>query len=192
MMNMNWNPMNEEQANALFAEHAMLIGMTDRVPYHVAVELFGEEAATFARTETYKNGSNEWYGGIEINGNGFYYLTQKGFKACIAYLNCMSCMEANIAQQKKIQADNQKDDERTEAITGIMELLHSESSDMIRHDNEGTITADELAQMAEWLVEAERIIGDDEPLEALKRVKAAFGIEDKEEVKSAFCFGNQN
>jgi len=77
--------LNKAQAQALFAERAILIGGGDAIPEQTVVELFGKEAVAHAHTLDKAGGSY-----CNAYGVGDYtapYLTLSGFLRAVTYHN---------------------------------------------------------------------------------------------------------
>lgn len=85
----DWKPLNKEQAEALFAEHAILLHKCDGIPVHVASQLLPPETVAYIRT---------WQGGEYWNSAGLSrllpdgmvdWLTKAGFMAAVSEANCL-------------------------------------------------------------------------------------------------------
>lgn len=86
----DWKPLDREQAEALFAEHAVLLGKCDSVPVHIAAQIVPQECVEHVR------GGN--HGGEYWNAAGFnslipdgmvHWLTRSGFMAAISAANAL-------------------------------------------------------------------------------------------------------
>ena len=126
--------LNKAQAQALFEEHAILIGGRDAIPEETAVELFGEEAVEHAHT---LNGQS--YELCNVYGIGHYqqgYLTLQDFLTACSYSNFHELEREDI---KKIAALMLRDVAKRLEPQGIVldigedavELLAAEGYDSI-------------------------------------------------------------
>ena len=76
-------PLNRAQAEALFAENAVLIGKTDVIERDKAVSLLGPDAYKFAVSHAKARAEN----GYGIGNFTMYYITEEAFYLGITYLN---------------------------------------------------------------------------------------------------------
>ncbi len=72
-----------EQAEKIFYDHAVFIKDRDVIEAHIAKELLGPDAYTYART----GGPGETYNAYSIGGYTLNYLTKEGFLMGVTYNN---------------------------------------------------------------------------------------------------------
>lgn len=77
--------LNKAQAQALFAERAILIGSGDVIPEETVVELFGEAAVAHAHTLDKAGG--RYCNAYGAGGYTASYLTLSGFLSAVTYHN---------------------------------------------------------------------------------------------------------
>lgn len=83
-----WTPLDREQAEALFEEHAVLMGKADAIPMHIAAQIFPPEVVQYVRRGSFAG--DYWNGGglNELFPNVFYcFLTRSGFMAAVGLSN---------------------------------------------------------------------------------------------------------
>ena len=78
--------LNSEQAKAMFAREAILIGDSDAVLYDRAAQVLGEKAAEFAKDFGCKPGKYASMYGLGGD-RQFRFLTLQGFMAAVTYAN---------------------------------------------------------------------------------------------------------
>ena len=91
--------MNSEQVKALFAHEAVLLGSKDGVPFYRTAEIFGEDAAEYAKRCGRKNNGARMADYYNAFGVGDYicgYLTYKGFCCAAAYANVLEIREREV------------------------------------------------------------------------------------------------
>lgn len=104
--------LNKAQAQALFEEHAILIGGRDAIPEETAVEFFGEEAVAHAHT---LNGQS--YELCNVYGIGHYqqgYLTLQGFLT--------ACTYSNVHELEREKAEREREPESEDIRLAIVGL----------------------------------------------------------------------
>lgn len=129
--------LNKAQAQALFEDHAILIGGRDAIPEETAVELFGEEAVEHAHT---LNGQS--YELCNVYGIGHYqqgYLTLQGFLTAATYSN------VHLLELEKAELERPVESEDvTLAIVGLfLQYMETASGELTPHDK---AQADELTK----------------------------------------------
>lgn len=85
----NWKPLNKEQAEALFAEHAILAFDSDGIPVHIAAQILSPEAVACVRKLTPgKYWNSAGLGGL-LPDVSVYWLTKAGFMYAVSEMNCL-------------------------------------------------------------------------------------------------------
>lgn len=84
------------KAAQLFAENAVLFGLTDGVPEQVAVKLFGNAAVDFAERMQRPRVASNGYG---IGDYTALYLTEYGFYIAATYCNVV-CIREKYSKKK--------------------------------------------------------------------------------------------
>lgn len=85
----NWKPLNKEQAEALFAEHAILAFDSDGIPVHTAAQILSPEAVACVRElMPGKYWNSAGLGGLLPDGS-VYWLTKAGFMYAVSEMNCL-------------------------------------------------------------------------------------------------------
>ena len=86
----DWKPLNREQAEQLFDEHAVLLSKHDAVPVHIAAQLLPPECVEYARGW---NQGGEYWNAAGLNSlmpDGMvYWLTRAGFMAAVSAANAL-------------------------------------------------------------------------------------------------------
>ena len=75
--------LNKDQAEKIFYEHAVKNKNGDVIEEHVAKDLLGPDAYTYAKT----GGPGETYNAYSIGGYTLNYLTKEGFLMGVTYNN---------------------------------------------------------------------------------------------------------
>lgn len=164
MMNQEWKTLNNEQAEALFAAHAILIGSYDRVPRFVAADLFGIETV-----KAIQHSNPSYCSMVNYGSDVFYYLTRDGFKACVSYLNCKALQAQSDALHNIEWAAIEAEDAKSNEAAEIALRLHPEMWAMLEKDCKHGYTKEEQAQINAWQDEAMPLVGTAEGAEILKR-----------------------
>ena len=86
----DWKPLGREQAEALFNEHAVLMGKSDAIPVHIAAQIVPAECVEHVRGW---NQGGEYWNAAGLNSlipDGLvYWLTRAGFMAAISAANAL-------------------------------------------------------------------------------------------------------
>lgn len=166
----NWNPLNMEQMDALFNQHAILIGDVDRVPRFVALDLLGKEALHHAAVTT-----NGGCCAVYFDGQPFHYVSRSGFKAAVSYLNYKAMQEQADKLNREEMEQTRKEDERSNKAVEIALRLHPEMVAMIEKDSKGKATDSERKQISAWVHEADLLIDTEDGDKALLLPAPMFG-----------------
>lgn len=87
---MKQETISKAKAAQLFAENAVLFGLTDGVPKQVAIKLFGTAAVDFAERMQSPGAVSNGYG---IGDYTAFYLTEYGFYIAATYCNVVRIRE---------------------------------------------------------------------------------------------------
>lgn len=86
----DWTPLNKEQAEALFAEHAVLLSKYDAVPVNIAAQIIPPECVEYVQGW---NHGGEYWNAAGLNSlipDGMVsWLTHAGFTAAISAANAL-------------------------------------------------------------------------------------------------------
>lgn len=83
--------LNKDQAEKIFADNAVFVKDRDVIEAHVAKELLGPDAYTYART----SGQGETYNAYSIGSYTLHYLTKEGFLMGVTYNNVQAYKKAH-------------------------------------------------------------------------------------------------
>ena len=83
--------LNKDQAEKIFADNAVFVKDRDVIEAHVAKELLGPDAYTYART----GGMGETYNAYSIGSYTLHYLTKEGFLMGVTYNNVQAYKKAH-------------------------------------------------------------------------------------------------
>ena len=86
--------LNNSQVKEIFEREAILIGTSDGVPYYRAVELFGQEAADFAKRLCSNQGGASMYGIGEDY--ALEYFTLRGVQTAATYKNITEIRDSGV------------------------------------------------------------------------------------------------
>lgn len=86
----DWKPLNREQAESLFNDHAVLMSKQNGVPVHIAAQLIPSECVEYVQSW---NQGGEYWNAAGLNSlipDGMvYWLTRSGFMAAISTANVL-------------------------------------------------------------------------------------------------------
>ncbi len=86
--------LNNSQVKEIFEREAILIGTSDGVPYYRTVELFGQEAADFAKRLCSSQGGANIYGiGEDYS---LDYFTLRGIQTAATYKNITEIRDSGV------------------------------------------------------------------------------------------------
>lgn len=103
-----WKPLNKEQAETLFNDHAVLIGKQNAVPVHIAAQIIPPECVEYVLSW---NHGGEYWNAAGLNSlmpDGMvHWLTHSGFIAAISEANVLYCWpEQRLAyMERKAERD---------------------------------------------------------------------------------------
>ena len=83
--------LNKDQAEKIFNDHAVFIKNQDVIEEHVAKDILGPDAYTYART----GGMGETYNAYSIGSYTLHYLTKEGFLMGVTYNNVQAYKKAH-------------------------------------------------------------------------------------------------
>lgn len=116
----DWTPLNKEQAEALFAEHAVLLSKYDAVPINIAAQIIPPECVEYVQGG---NHGGEYWNAAGLNSlipDGMvYWLTYAGFMTAISAANALFYWpdQRDAYMQRKIEREglDAKEDAKREA-----------------------------------------------------------------------------
>lgn len=112
----DWKPLNREQAEQLFDEHAVLMYKYDAVPIHIAAQIIPPECVEYVRG---CNHGGEYWNAAGLNSlmpDGMVeWLTRSGFLAAISEANILHYWPAQRPAYMERKAEGERRDAEEDA-----------------------------------------------------------------------------
>ena len=111
-----WTPLNKEQAEALFAEHAILLCESDGIPVHVAAQILPPETVSYIRT---CRGGKYWNaaGLCTLLPDGMVeWLTKAGFMYAVSAANCLYMWPEQRSEYMQRHAERERREAEEAAV----------------------------------------------------------------------------
>lgn len=111
-----WKPLNKEQTEALFNDHAVLMGRQNAVPVHIAAQIISPECVEYALSG---NHGGEYWNAAGLNSlipDGMvHWLTHAGFMAAVSAANALYYWPEQLPAYMERKAERDRIDAEEDA-----------------------------------------------------------------------------